>query len=259
MSENINNAGNPAINNNQATLGQPLSPSGQAKPEVNQPSWQQLAEMSELDPKEYDSPEKFAKSYKEARKGLADQGQKIKEYEERFGQVTPIIQAILSDQELYKQVEAKIKGEPGKPNKSDSDQSAQVIEPIARDVNDTKMVLMDQAVRRVESDYGIDKLSETDRDKAVTEVKQALQLIFPKNYVPTIAEFDSGLRMAYDAYFGRKNRPQPTVEVPTTPGFGTPRSAGYTPGKMTADMLTSDQKRAAEKMGMSYEDYIKNM
>lgn len=216
-------------------------------------SWQELAGV---DPEEFKTPEDLAKSYKEARKGLSDQGQKIKEASQFQERTTPILKAIYGNPELYKQVLNAVKktyGEGDEPDKKETDKIKEVRDPRVDEISDMEEA---RVIREFEGKAKINEMKPEDQDKVKKEIGEIMKPWI--NGKPTLAQLSVFLDNAWEIYRSRNNITQEEEKVDTSLGFGTPRAAQATIDKMDVGTLSDEERTAASKMGLSPEEYLES-
>lgn len=219
------------------------------KEEKQEPSWQEIAGV---DPKEFDDPVKLAKSYKDSRKGLSEQGEKLKEAEQFRQQATPVLQTIYGNPDLYKKVvEAMTPKEEEEAKKSTTEP-----QPDPR-VDEIQGMEETRVIADFEKESGINDLSDEEKEKARKEVGAIMQRWIPKGSRPSLQQLPVYLKDAWKIY-SSENDVKPKQDKPDlTLGFGTPRAAQAAIEKMGVDSLSPEERKAAERMGLTVEDYLK--
>lgn len=214
-------------------------------------SWQELAGV---DPKEFDSPEKLAKSYKDARKGLAEQGQRIKDSEEYQQRTEPLLKVIYGNPDLYKKVVEEVKNVY---NAEQSDQSTNKEE--VRDSRFDELAGLEEArvIKDFESSIKLNRKSTEDQAKIRKEIGGIMQRWIPANSKPSIQQLPTFLEDAWEIYKSKNDIEEVEEEPSINLGFGTPRAAMASIDKMDVGTLSQQERKAADRMGLSYEDYLK--
>lgn len=215
----------------------------------NQPSWQ---EMAGVDPKEFDSPEKLAKSYKDARKGLSDQGEKIKEAEEYQQRVEPLLKVIYGNPDLYKKVVEEV-------NNVYSQKEPDQKKEEARDPRFDELAGLEEArvIKDFESSIKLNKKSPEEQAKIRKDIGAIMQRWIPANSRPSIQQLPTFLEDAWGLYKSKNDIQEEVDEPSINLGFGTPRAVRATIDKMDVGSLAPEERKAADRMGISYEDYLK--
>lgn len=223
----------------------------QPDPGDKQPTWQ---EMAGVDPSEFDTPEKLAKAYKDARKGLSEQGQKVKDLENFKIQVNPLVEALMNDKDLYQKVEDHLKK---KDVKTTTDDKKEPI--IDGRVDDISELTEKQIIRDFEKDSGIDKLSKEKQEEVRKGVGKYMAEMSGGNY--SLKSLPTLLNYAFSIYKDKQGFKMPEQESDLeVGGFGTP-SAAYaaTVKRMSPSQLSPEQQKAAKGMGLTPDEYLEQL
>lgn len=215
-------------------------------------SWQELAGV---DPKEFDTPEKLAKSYKDARKGLSDQGQKIKEAEEYEQRTTPLLKVIYGNPDLYKKVVEEVKKTYASPEDKDSGKETKEV----RDprIDEVTAIEEGRVISDFEKSVGLNRKSPESQAEIKKEIGAIMKRWIPANSRPSLQQLSVFLEDAWQIYKTKNNIEDEPEEKPNlTLGFGTPRAAQATIDKMDVSTLSAEERKAAERMGISPSDYL---
>lgn len=217
----------------------------------SQPSWQELAGV---DPKEFDTPDKLAKSYKDARTGLAEQGQKIKEAEDFKTQITPVLKAIYGNPELYKQVIGAVEKMYGKDTEDKNESKSEEIHDPR--VDELSGITEAQIIKEFEEEAKLNKKENAKEIKAA--VGNIMKRWLAPGVKPSLQQLPVLLRDAWKIYKQDNDIQDEPEETPSLNlGFGTPRAVQATIDKMNVGSLSPQERNAADRMGISYEDYLK--
>lgn len=199
------------------------------------------------------SPEEISKAYDEAQKFISKQGEDLgrtkkekEELEKQIKNLNYLAQVIESDEDLYKRVEAKIKGTPeDKPTEPD----------------DVRVTITGNVIKEFEQKFGLDKL-ESEKAQAIrTAIGQKVERLTGRsiNDVPLsqLAEtLESGYTLATQGDREEQARLQGIAEARANreAEIGSIQSSGVNGTQVT---LTPGEKEAARKLGISEIDYIK--
>lgn len=237
--------------NNQGENQNP-KPKEEGQGSGSQSSWQELAGV---DPKEFDTPEKLAKSYKDARTGLADQGQKIKAAEDFQTQVSPVLKAIYGNPDLYKQVLGEVEKLYGKTEDPKKEDSKVTHDPR---VDELSGITEAQIIKDFENETKINSIKDLDTSKVKSEIGQIMKRWLAPGASPSLQQLPTMLRDAWTIYKGNHNIQDEPEETPNLYlGFGTPRAIQSSIEKMDVGSLSPQERKAAEKMGLTPEEYLK--
>lgn len=247
MTEDINNSNTPQgdVNNQDDPQG-----GSQNQPQENKESisWQEIAG---LDPKEFDSPEKLAQTYKEARKGLSEQGQKLKDLENFKSQVEPFLQAVYQDKELYDQISKRLGGE--KETKDDK-KDKPAYDPR---VDEIQSLTEQQIIKEFEKESGISKLAPEKQAELRAKIGENMREWIGNGRVD-LQRLPKYLNDAFDLVKARGGYEAPqeeTIEIPSY-GFGSPRAAQAAIKGMSVSSLSPAELKAAKASGLTAEEYL---
>lgn len=245
------------INNGEQEANQ-AKPEGEKSEEAakeTQPSWQDVVKLSGLDPEQYDSPEKLAKTYKDATRGLSDQGQKLKEAEDFKNTVTPLLKAVYGNPELYKQATAEVKKLLG--HQETNDEETKVVQDPR--VDGLENLEEQRIIDSFEEKSKISQKSEAEKETIRRELGSIMRNWLGPNSRPSLNQLSVMLSDAWDIYKVKNNvkEEEETPQYNLNLGFGTPRAAQAIIDKMDVSSLTPEEQKAAERMGITSEEYLK--
>lgn len=226
--------------------------------EGKQSTWQELAGV---DPNEFDSPEKLAKSYKDARKGLSDQGQKIKQAEEFQNNVTPVLKAVYGNPDLYKKVVEEVKKLYGEDAGGDSSGDTNTVTP-QKDPRVDEIAGIEEAriISEFEASINLTGKSEDEKAKIRREIGNNMKNWLTPGSAPSLQQLPRMLKDAWSVYKQENNITEDKIEpqVNLSLGFGTPRAAQAVIEKLDTSSLSPEEKVAAQRMGLSLDEYLQS-
>jgi len=199
------------------------------------------------------STEEVIKAYEEAQKLIGSQGEKLgrttkekEELEKEINKLNYLAEVITNDPELYKQVEAKIKG---------------TTEEKPEQPDDVRQTITGNVIKEFEQKFGLDKLPDEKAQAIRTAIGQKVERLTGRsiNDVPLsqLAEtLESGYTLATANDREEQARLKGIAEARENRDaeFGSIPSSGVNATQVT---LTPGEKEAARKLGISEEDYIK--
>lgn len=223
-------------------------------PETGQPP-EQTPQQEQQVPNKFEgkSTEEVVKAYEELSKKIGSQGEEIgktrkekEELEKQIKNLNYLAQVIEADEDLFKAVEAKIKGTPeDKPTQPD----------------DVRQTITGNVIKEFEQKFGLDRL-ESEKAQAIrTAIGQKVERLTGKsiNDIPLsqLAEtLESGYTLATQNDREEQARLRGIAEARENreAEFGSIPSSGVNATQVT---LTPGQKEAARKLNISEADYIK--
>lgn len=217
----------------------------------NQPTWQELAGV---DPKDFDSPEKLAKSYKDATKGLSDQGQKLKAAEDFKTSVTPLLKAVYGNPDLYKKVVEEVKTLYGEIKDGDDKEEKNTPDPK---VDELSGLEEQRIIDKIEENNSfLREKTDEEKTKIRKEVGQIMTRWLGAGQKPSLSQLGPMLKDAWSIWKNEHNVEEEKEEPISLSGFGTPRSVQAAIGKMGVSSLSPQEIKAAERMGLTAEEYL---
>ena len=175
---------------------QPQAPQGQPEPQVTPAPAPQEAVKPPEAPSENKfagkTPEELAKSYQELEKKLGDQSNELGEHRKYREQMDLVLQAIWSDPTLYSTVDQQIRKLQGGGQARDTSQPNGE---ASFAINDTRAAMERKIINDFEKEFGIDKLSTEDKQKAHAKVGQALRDLVDPNGSRTTTEILSSISL----------------------------------------------------------------
>jgi len=257
MTEPVDKDGNPINNGGQPDGGTPAAagagndPSKNPTPDADEAWWKEASEKHS-----FKSKEDVYKSWQEANKKISDQGDRIKNFELFQQNVVPVLDVVLNDEELMKQVKAKIENPDKIPTKPDATQKdGQPVEDP-----DTKKYLIEDIVRSFESRHGIDKLDADTQKEIKAKIGEELKK-FTGGVVSKVSVLGNQMEDAF-ALAVAKDEKLKTL-------FATKEEGSFDYGQMPSSAsgidkdgnikLTPEQEKVAERMPGGREAYIKGL
>lgn len=222
-------------------------------PETGQPL-EPVASATQVPNKfEGKSTEEVVKAYEEAQKLIGSQGEKIgkttkekEELEKQLNNLTYLAQVIESDPDLFKAVEAKIKGP---------------VETKTEQPDDVRQTITSNVIKEFEQKFGLDKLDDEKAQGIRTAIGQRVERLTGKSIqdipLSQLAEtLESGYTLATQHDQVEQARLKGILEASENRGaeFGSIPSSGV---KGNEKPLTPDEQRTARRLGISEEDYKK--
>lgn len=218
------------------------------KPSENQGKDKETPPSDQGEDKGKEQDQDLETKYKDARIGLSKQGEEIKELKQTIETVKPVLQTIYGDPELYQALVKKMEDKEKPDKKEDTPQ---------------KDPRVDQVIARQEAEFIKDFESETgisqmeDKEKVREEIGAIVKSWIPAGTQPSLSQLDKYFNDAWELYKARNNINQEEEEESS--GFGTPRAAVGNVSKATVKSLSPEQLKAAEKMGLTSEQYLKEL
>lgn len=222
-------------------------------PEMGQPT-EPVAPATQVPNKfEGKSTEEIVKAYEEAQKLIGSQGEKLgkttkekEELEKQLNNLTYLAQVIESDADLFKAVEAKIKGP---------------AETKTEEPDDVRQTITSNVIKEFEQKYGLDKLDNEKAQGIRTAIGQKVERLTGKSIqdipLSQLAEtLESGYTLATQNDQVEQARLKGILEASENKGaeFGSIPSSGVTGQQQK---ITPEEHATAVKFGMTDEDYLK--
>jgi len=249
MTDGFNADGTPIIENNG---GQP--------PVINAPSaaedetwWKEASEKHG-----FKSKEDVYKSWTEANKKISEDGEKLKNFQIFQDNVVPVLDVVLKDEEILKQVKGKME-DPSKIVPIKKEDPAPLKTTPTEDP-DTKKYLIDTTVASFEQSHGIDKLDpETQK-----EVKAKIGIEFRKFASEggmKVSLLNGQLEDAFALAVAKDDKLKSlfTDKEESLEGYGSMPSQPSAIDKDGNIRLTPEQEKVAERMPGGREAYIKGI
>lgn len=197
----------------------------------------------------FTSPTEVAKAYKELETKYGEQSEEVKQAREMMTTVTPILDAIKNDPELFKQLEAKLqaKDSPDKPaDKKDA--------PADNSQSDVRQVASDLVLSKFETTHGIDKMEPDERRQLRQKIGDALYELTGTNLNGVdLRKLGPTLENAYIiAKYKSKSADSADADAEDRASISSVPSKG---GKAET-VLSSEEATVAEKMGLTREQYL---
>jgi hypothetical protein len=203
------------------------------------------------------------KAYREAEKGLSEQGEKIKAAERFEQQVAPVLEAVWQDPKLLEQVRSVMQGK----------QTTQTDSSLAGDAGDkdteakapqtdgeVKGFLRWQVIEKFEQAKGLDKLDDETRKEIRAKIGSKMNQLGLRLDQVQLSRLPTVLEDTFVAVVDKDDNLKKTLkEVPTTPApqSGAMPSTSSEGGDKNQIELTREQRRVAEKMPGGVEGYKK--
>jgi len=251
MTEPVKTDGESIINNGQTPVtAAPVAPPNDATKTEEEIWWNEAQKQG------FKSKEDVYKSWSEANKKISEDGEKLKNFQLFQDNVVPVLDIVLQDEEILKQVKARMeKGntEPLKPALDDSPKGPP-------EDTDTKKYLIDNIVHSFEDNHGISKLdAETQKEvkaKIGAELKKFTTGADTKvNLLPKQLDDAFNLALANDS----KLKEIFTAKDSGLDDYGSLPSQGSAIDKDGNIRLTPAQEKVAERMPGGREAYIKGL
>ena len=239
MTEPVKTDETPVINNGQAPVT--------AVPATEEAWWKEASEKHG-----FKSKEDVYKSWSESNKKISEDGEKLKNFQIFQDNVVPVLDVVLQDEELLKQVKAKMEG------KTPTTPAPQNVTPP--EDTDTKKYLTDDAVHSFESSHGIDKLDAETQKEVKARIGIELQK-FTSGKDTKVSLIKGQLEDAFALAVAKDERLQ-KLFAPKEDSLGDYGSMPSQPSAISKDgsiRLTPEQEKAAENMPGGREAYIKGL
>ena len=201
-------------------------------------------------------------SYKEANKKISSQGEAIRNAEKFEQDVAPILEAIWSDPDLLKTIQAKFNSNtPQKPqntNKNDGDNK-----PVNTTDIETRKVVQGQVVAKFEAGKGLDKLDEESQKEVRKIIGSVMgRWVKPGQDIP-LDKLEGYLQDAYDVALRRNKKLKDILESGSQGNanaageFSSSSSGGS--HKSGEVRLTPEQEKVADRMPGGREAYVRGL
>ena len=201
----------------------------------------------------FKSEEDVYKSWSESNKKITEQGEQLRNYEDFQKNITPVMDIVLSDEELLGKVKAKMEGKP-------TPQPASVNNQVPPEDTETKKYLTDNIVHSFEDKHGISKLDEATQKEI--KAKIGLEL---KNFTDgknlNINRLPQQLEKAFTLAVAGDDKLKEIFESKddTLGDYGSLPSQSSGVDKDGKVKLTPEQLKVAENMPGGVEAYIKGL
>ena len=244
MTEPVKTDETPVINNGQAPVT--------ADPATEEAWWKEAAEKHG-----FKSKEDVYKSWSEAQKKISEDGDKLKNFQIFQDSVVPVLDVVLKDEEILKQVKGKMENPEKIPVKTDAPVP---LKEVPKEDPDTRKFLIDSAAASFESKHGIDKLD----PKTQEEVKAKVGAEFRKFTSETgikVSLIGGQLEDAFALAVAKSPELQKifAAKDDDVGDYGSMPSQPSAINKDGSIRLTPEQEKAAENMPGGREAYIKGL
>lgn len=256
MTDGFNADGTPIIDGQHPVDPAKVTPPSGVTPAADDDAW--FAEASSKHG--FKTKEDVYKSWTEANKKISEDGEKLKNFQIFQDNVVPVLDIVLKDEELLKQVKGKME-DPSKivPVKV-KDQDPAPLKPTPTEDPDTKKYLIDTTVASFETSHGIDKLDpETQK-----EVKAKIGIEFRKFASEggmKVSLLNGQLEDAFALAVAKDDKLKSLFEnkEDSLEGYGSMPSQPSAIDKDGNVRLTPEQEEVAERMPGGREAYIKGI
>lgn len=198
----------------------------------------------------FTSPTEVAKAYKELETKYGEQSTEVKQAREVMSTITPILDAIQNDPELFKMLETKLQAESSPKDKPADKNKA----PADNSQSDVRQVASDLILAKFEEKHGIDKLEPEERRVRRQQIGDALYELTGTNLNGVdLRRLGSTLENAYIiSKYKSKSADSGDTEAEDRASISSvPSKAGK-----NETVLTSEEASVAQKMGLTREQYL---
>lgn len=219
---------------------------GESQQTMTTPEW------SNITGGKFKSETELAKSYKELEKKHGEQSEEVRKTREFAETVNPLLEEIRNDPELFKKLDEKLRkrGESSDNSNKDSQKTA--------DNTEIREVAESLLLAEFEGKHGINKLSQEEQKTLRTKIGNKIsELTGTTMSKVDLRRLSSVLENAYVLATKDDKKSESEAEE-SDEGDGAMSSISSSKGKGEVK-LTPDQARAAEKLGLSREQYVKGM
>jgi len=244
MTEPVKTDVDPVINNGQ--------PPVTAAPATEEAWWKEASEKHG-----FKSKEDVYKSWDEANRKISEQGEELKNFKIFQENVVPVLDIVLKDEEILKQVKGRMENPDGI-SKNPAPINNQPVTPP--EDTDTKKYLVDDAVHSFESMHGIDKLDEETQKDVKARIGIELQK-FTTGKDTKVSLLKGQLEDAFALAVAKDEKLQKIFasKEDSLEGYGSLPSQSSAVDKDGNIKLTPEQEKVAERMPGGREAYIKGL
>lgn len=198
----------------------------------------------------FTSPTEVAKAYKELETKYGEQSTEVRQAREVMTTVTPVLEAIQNDPELFKMLEAKLNAKPS-PKDTPADKKDA---PADNSQSDVRQVASDLVLAKFEDKHGIDKLEPEERRQLRQQIGDALFELTGTNLKGVdLRKLGNALE---NAYIISKYKSKSADSANTEDEDRASMSSVPSKGGKGETILTNEESTVAEKMGLTREQYL---
>ena len=206
----------------------------------------------------YETVEALEEGYKNTSGQASTMAEKVKEYEKALEEYDPIIRAVWSDPELVKQVQDKLSGKKTETKTQPNNSGSDLVDSASN--AQLRVVMKQMETMTLENFFEkkkIDKLPEEEQEQVKKGIGQYLKDIVDPSHID-IQKLPKQLDAAYTLYkasLGESDRKDDDGEDYANELGKTGQSPSSSSQSTRTTPLTAEEKKVAQRMGLSEKDY----